>query len=334
MRVSLKKIANVAGVSEATASLALNNRPGVNVETREKIREIAKKLGYVPSVNAQNLASRKSGLVGLIVPNIANVAYSTFVRGVEGELRDRGYKMIMSASESNVDYERQMIEHFVSFRVEGAIIYPMIRDNPAPEYLNLLAKNDIPMVFIGSYYRGVKASHVMSDIYGAIANAAEYLYERGGRNFCYFGGCRTIVSNELKIRALKDVLAGKGGVFEDNRYIELTDSSYDNAHETAREFFSRRRDIDSVLAPDAYTSLAVYNAIIENGFRVPEDISLVSFDNLVPPGTCKIELTCIEQNIGEIVKGTVDELFNKIHGNKVDRNILVETRLIARQTTR
>ena len=334
MGVSLKKIAKAAGVSEATASLALNNKPQVNAETKKRICNIATEMGYIPSISAQNLTNKKSKLVGVIVPNISNLVYSTFVRGLESELRKHDYKMIMATSESNIAYEEEMIKHFISFRVEGAIIYPLIKDNPDPKYLNMLTSYNIPFVFIGSYYNGINAPHVMSDIYGAISNATEYLYDTGARNFYYFGGCKTIVSNDLKFRAIRDTLANKGIIFEDSHYIELQKTNYQCAYEQAIQLLSQHRKIDAALAGDVYTSMAVYNALREYGFKVPDDVSLISFDNLLPPEVCKVPLTCIEQNSNEIVHDTVDILLQKMAGNHVNKNILVNTKLIIRETTK
>ncbi len=334
MGISLKKIANAAGVSEATASLALNNRPGVNIDTKKRVQDIAKKMGYFPSANAQSLAKKKSGFIGVLVPNIANLLYSALVRGIEAILRKRGYKMILATTENNIDYEREMIEHFISFRVEGVIIYPMIQNNDDPAYLNLLKMNDIPLIFIGSYYKGIKASHVMSDIYGAICNAAEFLYHKGCRSFYYFGGCKSIVSNTLKIKALQDTLKDEGQDFQEDHYIELDQTNYECAYENARKLFASTKDVDAVITADAYTSLAVYNALIERGLKVPDDVSLISFDNLMLPEICATRLTCIEQNIDVITKDTIDELFEKIAGNDTDKDILIKTNLIIRDTTK
>jgi LacI family transcriptional regulator len=174
----------------------------------------------------------------------------------------------------------------------------------------------------------------MSDIYEAICSAAEYLYERGARRFYYFGGCKTIISNILKINAVRDTLKAKNIVFDDRHYIEMAGTNYQCAYENAKAIFSHTREVDAVFVAEAYTSLAVYNVLVEEGFRVPEDVQLISFDNVIPPEICKIRLTCIEQNVGEIVKAVLDELFAKIKGSKVDKNILIGTKLIIRDTTR
>jgi len=106
MSVKLKDIAKAAGVSEATASLALNNRKGVNPQTRERVLQTAGEMGYICSSNAATLAKKRSGLIGVLVPNISNLFYSNLVQKIEHSLRDMGYKMILVTTESNITYEK------------------------------------------------------------------------------------------------------------------------------------------------------------------------------------------------------------------------------------
>jgi LacI family transcriptional regulator len=331
---SLKEIAKAAGVSEATASLALNDRPGVNAKTKQRVQDLAKKRGYIPSISAQTLAKQKSALIGVIVPNIDNLIYSSFVRAIESELRQAGYKMVLATSESNIGYEQAMITHFISFRVEGVIIYPIIKDNPDPSYVNILSTYNIPLIFLGGYYRSINAPHVMSDLYSAVSQATEFLYKRGSRSFYYIGGCKTLISNVLKINGIRDTLAQKKISFDENRYIELEKVNYQYAYEAMKDVLGKTKDVDAVITGDVYTGMAVYNALREKKLKIPKDVQLISFDNIIPSGVCKIDFTCIEQNICQIVKTILEELFSKIDGREVDRNILIDTKLIERETTR
>ena len=98
--VSLKELAKAAGVSEATASLAMNDRPGVNASTKERVRQLADTLGYIPNKTAQNLAKKTSNLIGMIVPNLINTNYCRVVQIAEDWLRARGYKIIIATSKT------------------------------------------------------------------------------------------------------------------------------------------------------------------------------------------------------------------------------------------
>lgn len=314
MSISLKELAKQAGVSEATVSLAMNNRPGVNAATRQRILELAKTIGYIPSVTAQTLAKQKSGLIGVIVPNLSNNNYSSLVQLAEDRLLSCGYKMILATSKSNPEYEKDMIQRFVSFRTEGVIIYPSIKDNPDPSYLEILNQYHIPFIFLGGRYRNVDASCVMPDFYQTAYNSAEYLYQRGGRHFCLISGCRSIVSNTLRRQGISDLLAEHGLTFEDSRHIALEHTNYDAAYDCFNTLLDSGMVVDSVFAVNTYVGLAVYNAVIEHGLRVPEDLSIISGDMTMPPKACCIPLTSIRQNNSKMVEHTLNELFRKIKG--------------------
>ncbi|MBQ9300506.1 MAG: LacI family DNA-binding transcriptional regulator [Clostridia bacterium] len=334
MGVSLKDIAKSAGVSEATASLALNGRKGVNEKTKERVLEIAKAMGYVGSDNAKSLARRKSGLIGVMVPNISNLFYSNLVRHIERALRDMGYKMILVTTESNINYEKEMIKRFVAFRVEGAIIYPSIKENERPDYINILRQNSIPMVFIGSYYPGIEAPHVMSDLYHGVREAVDYLYITGCRHFYYIGGCKTIISNQLKEKAIRDYLTERGIEFPEDHYLELEHTRYENAYIRMDALLSSGKPVDAVIAADAFTSLAAYNVLRKHGYAVPEQVSIISFDNLLYPDICVTRLSCIEQDLDSIVNCTLQNLQSMIRDQSDGVSHLTPTKLILRDTTR
>lgn len=334
MSVSLKDIAKAAGVSEATASLALNGRKGVNAQTKEKVLETAKSMGYVGSDNAKSLARRKSGLIGVMVPNISNLFYSNLVRHIERAVRDMGYKMILVTTESNINYEKEMIKQFVAFRVEGAIIYPSIKENDRPEYINILQQNNIPMVFIGNYYPGIDAPHIMSDLYHGVREAVDYLYITGCRDFYYVGGCKTIVSNQLKLKAIQDYLKERGIDFPDDRYLELEHTRYENAYIRMDALMASGRPVDAVIAADAFTSLAVYNVLRKHNISVPEQVSIISFDNLIYPDICVTRLSCIEQDLDSLVNCTLQNLQSMIRDHSHGVSHLTPTKLILRDTTK
>ena len=334
MSISLKEVAKQAGVSEATASLALNNRPGVNPKTRQKIQNIAKKIGYIPSITAQTLATQKSGLIGFILPNIENGTYSLITRLIENKLRRLGYKMIFATSDNNIEYEKDMIERFVSFRTEGVIIYPIIKDNPDPSYINILSQYKIPFVFLGGYYKGINTSCVMSNYYNALMNATEYLYNKGGREFYYFGGCPSIASNTMRFQGMKDFLSTKNINISHNRYIELENTNYECAYEECNKLLDTNAKVDSIISANEYVGMAVYTSVIEHNYCVPEDISIISFNSNLPKGIRKISLSYIEQYTERQVDMALNNLFDQMKGTLTDKKEFLETKLILGDSTR
>lgn len=333
MKISMKEVAKQAGVSEATVSLALNNRPGVNPQTQKRIQELAKSMGYIPSITAQTLAKQKSRLVGFILPNTSISTYSMLVQLIEEALRLRGYKMIFVTSENSVEYEKEMIEQFVSFRTEGVIIYPIVQANPDPSYVNILNQYKIPFVFLGGYYKGIEASFVMSDYYTALYDATKHLYERGDRHFYYMGGCRTIVSNTMRYQGMRDYLHSQGIDITPQAYLELPVPDYDNAYKACNQLLDSKATVDSIITANDFVGLAVYNSVIEHGFRVPRDISIITFNRQVPEGISKISLTYIEQFIKQQADIALEYLFLQMSGEKEIKKTYLNTELIIREST-
>ena len=335
MKITLKSIAKEAGVSEATASLALNNRPGVKFATKKRILELAEHYGYTPSQSAIQLNGKKSGTIGLLVPNLYNLFYSQIVQELETYLHGIGFRMIFATTDNDPAREKEMIKSFISFDVDGVILYPLIRDNHEPDYLSLLVKNNIPFVFIGGHYTNYDVPYCMSDLYSGISELIDLMYRGGSRNFLYFGSCRFIVSNQVKIQALEEKLAEKSVLFRpDSDYIYLKRTNFDYAYEETKRLIQQGRAFDAAIAGDAYSCFGIYQALRESGKSVPEDVVLGHFDNMLKPSICVMRMTCIEQNIKEMVKGTVDLLTRLMDNQSTEPCRLIPTRLIVRNSTR
>lgn len=334
MSVTLKELAKAAGVSEATVSLAMNNRSGVSEATRKRVFKMAKAMGYIPSITAQSLAKQKSGLIGVITPNLYNTNYSMLAQFIEDGLLPYGYKMILASSKSSPEYEKEIIERFISFRVEGVIIYPSILSNPNPSYLNLLTQYNIPFVFLGGYYPSIDASYVVPDYHHIAQFSTEYLYARGGRKFCLIGGCRSISSNTMRRRGIRDALEKYGMEFPEENYIELAQTSYDSAYTQFSEALDSGKTFDSVITVNTHVGIAVYNAAIEHGLRVPEDLSIISCDSILPPAVCRIQLTSFESKNSEIIDETLSELLAKIEGKQGVVHKLVQYHFLPGNSTK
>jgi len=148
------------------------------------------------------------------------------------------------------------------------------------------------------------------------------------------GGCRTIVSNSLKEQAIRDYLTEKGESFPDDHYLSLQRTRYENAFIRAQELIVRDPAVDAIITADAYTALAVYNVLTSHGFKVPEQVSIINFDNLLYPDICITKLSCIEQDISSIVNCTLQNLRSMIEEGAPGVSFLTKTTLILRDTTR
>ena len=142
----LQDIAHLAGVSKATASLALNGSPRIKEETRRRVIEVANQYHYIPKRYAQTLASGKSGIIGVVTPNVESEFYGKLVRCLDRQIQRRGYTMYLALSNERLDLEEIAIQHFVGSDVEGVVVVPLNLPIHASQlqYLSLLHGREIP----------------------------------------------------------------------------------------------------------------------------------------------------------------------------------------------
>lgn len=312
MGITLKELALKAGVSEATVSLALNQRPGVKAATREAIQKLANEYGYIPSQNAQSLALKKSGLIGMIVPNITNSAYAGLVEHTENLLREEGYHLIVATSRSDYKYECDMIKQFISFRVEGLILYPSIKYNPDPSYVSLLKSYNIPFVYVGGYYRQVDGPVCMNDYYKSVWLATNALVESGCRRICLVSGDKSIVSNTLRYEGVQDALRAHRLPFSPADHIQLENSNYAQAYTVLSALMEKPFPYDAIIAVNTLASLGIYSAAFEHGIRVPEDLSIIAGDYFLPQEACRISLSSIKFDREALVQKAVAMLLTQM----------------------
>jgi LacI family transcriptional regulator len=156
MKVTIKDVAKAAQVSVATASMAINNRPGIKKETRDKVVSVAKELHYYPDYSARSLVTRDSNSLGLIIPEIQNPFYSAIVDYMTQLAEERGYQMLLAISNNSSQQEKAYIEMFLSKSVKGIINLPMIANNPEIGHIDMIRNSGVPLVFCTENYGNAK----------------------------------------------------------------------------------------------------------------------------------------------------------------------------------
>jgi LacI family transcriptional regulator len=161
--IKLKDVARRARVSEATASLALNRKKGVNALTRDRVLKAAEVLGYTPNTIARGLATRRTHTIGLVVTDIENPFFGSVTRFVDEFVRERGYTLVLSVSNDELELEERIISYFIGKRVEGAIVIPTISLRQDFSCFANLQRHKIPLVQATTYYPGLESGCVMTD---------------------------------------------------------------------------------------------------------------------------------------------------------------------------
>jgi LacI family transcriptional regulator len=328
--VTLKDIAEKAGLTAASVSLALNGRPGVSDQTRERVRRIADEMEYVPNAIAQNLSRRSAKCVGLILPDLSNPFFACFAEFVNRNLESAGYSLMVSMSNQIIANEKRAVKELIGKRVDGIIIVPVTDEIGKIPYTELLEKSGTPFIFATAYYPKYMKGYVMTDLSDGERLAVEYLIDSGHRRILFLGTNENSPSNFTRISGARIACANRNLKSRDVLDVRrLPLPTFDAAYEYIRDMSDSDIDFTAVAAINDMTALGAMKALTERGLRIPDDVSVIGYDNLLFSELSTVSLSTVSQNTHEIARICVE----KIMEHKTDERIIIKPKLIIRSST-
>ena len=330
MAITIKDIAKKAGVSYATVSRAISNKYGVKSETREKVEAVARQLGYTPNGIARGLVNKQTHTIGLIIPDINNPFFPMVVRGIEEVVQKHGYSIFLC----NSDYDSQRERHYLSLlaekRVDGIILMP------GGEQQNQEAANTsgVPMVYVcREFFEAEKSFVVIDDERGGFL-ATRHLIEQGYESIGFIGSTNQASATGARFRGYQ-LAFEKFGIPLNKDYIIAGEFKWEVDHRIITEMITQKKVPRSIFAENDFMALGIIQRIQETGLKIPEDIAIVGFDDILFANFPGISLTTIRQpkyEMGKIAaKILMDQIINKCHDPK---RIIIEPELVIRKSSR
>jgi len=332
--VKLIDVARRAGVSVATASLVMNSRPGVNKQTRGRVLKAAKDLGYSPNNRARGLALRKTNTLGLVVTDIENPFFGSIIRYIDEYTREAGYNLILSVSNDDIDLEDQIIGTFIGERVDGVIVIPSLFHRTDMSCFHKLEKHSIPYVFLTSFYPDVKCDCIMSDLRTGSYDLTMYLLGLGQRMmYMLVSHDRNAVPSKLRIEGCRKAFEEYGLHFNDECIVECRKTDFQNGYLRTMEIVKEKKP-DAVIAINDILALGAKKALKELGFRIPDDIAVAGYDDVIYSSISEIPLTTVRQPIEDICSKTVEVLLKRICRKKSSMQFhIIKPELVIRRST-
>jgi len=333
--VTIKDVAKKAGVSPSTVSRALSGNGTVKDSTRQKVLEAVKLLNYRPNFLAQGLKEGRTKTVGLIIPNIRNPIYPAVARGVEDAARKFGYTVILCNTDENVKAEKDYINKLRKRWVDGIILSPASNDT---EHILELQKENFPFVII---VRNVdfQANAVLIDNYRAAYDAVSFLIKTGHRRIAIVKGNQQLSLYRERFRGYQQALLDAGiPIYEELIAGDDSDSvqwSLDG-YNAINGLLMQKVKFDAVFATTDLRAIGAIRAIKDHGFKVPEDISVIGFDNLEFSSLIDPPLSTVSQPLYEIGMRAVNKLIPLIDNKNViePTSEIMLSELIIRNSTR
>ncbi len=300
---SIKDVAKEAGVGVGTVSRAMNNTGYVSPATRKKIDKAIEKLNYTPNELARNLFRNRSGIVGVIVPDLDHPFFSCLVRNIEMKLYEQGYKTMVCNAVGISHREREYLDMLERNMVDGIITGSHCLDGE--EYL----KHEKPIVSIDRDF-GPKIPIVGSDHAMGGRLAAELMLRDGRKNVLQiFGVSPHILANERHLTFQKTL--EEQGVQVKTMPMDWNVFDWQAFQKTARKIMEEHPDVDGIFSGDL-GAIACMNMATQKGLRIPKDLSLIGFDATSATQMVSPQLTAIRQNIPLLAEVSVNTLLDQV----------------------
>lgn len=324
-RPTIVDVAQQAGVSVSTASNALTGVRRVKPETRRRVRTVADQLGYEPNLVARSLVSKRSTMVGIVMPDITDSFLTLFVRGVEHAVAQQGLGLMIGDTADDPDGEKRYLKAFVDRRVEGLIIIPSAGTDLAR--VNEIA-DQVPTVVVDREIYGWTGDFVSGDHRRGAEMLVDHLVSLGHTRIAQLAGDQEVSSARIRHAATRARLAEHGLATVAEGFSSFT---VEDAKDQAARILGRARDVTALIGGNDLLALACVGAARRAGVAVPDDLSVAGFDDIPFADLSWPALTTIRQPVERISAEATRLLLERSGGP--GRHVLLQPELVARGST-
>lgn len=333
MAVTIIDIAREAQCSTATVSLALKNSEKIRLETRERVQEIADRLGYHPNYAARSLIRGQTGSIGVVIPNLENPLFIELLQGVEEYITEQGFCIVLGVSALSAEREKRYLSMLSERQVDGLILFPTFLNETFPEAIEREDDHKVPLVLCGS--SGLISSnvnYVMTDNRMGAYIGTEHLIQLGCKHIAFIGAIVDMAQAQTRLNGYRDALEFYG--LDNDPALEVYCSpEADTVFQKTVELL-RSKTVDAIFCLYDYMAFSVIRAVESLGLRIPEDVAIVGYDNVSISARLSKALTSIDTHSYKVGRTAAEILLKKIEKPETpNRQIVFKPELVVRETT-
>lgn len=331
MASTIKDVAKAAGVSTATVSRVINNIGGYSKEVEERVLTVIKEVGYHKNENAISLVKNTSKIIGIVMPNVGTSFYMDIIKGIEDTARKKGYSIILTHAGIGKRQLKEGLNIMTEKRVAGMIIVSTFLKD---EDINIIQTLNIPVLLISSKSDDSQIPYIKVDDYSASYAAVEYLINMGHRKIAFVGGSSTDpIAGIPRVNGYKDALLDYN-IELDEELMEFGFFIFESGKLGMKSLLEKKVSITAVFCVSDETALGVISTCYANGIKVPEDLSVIGYDNSAISSMATPALTTIAQPFYDMGSLGCENLIDAIlTGKKIDSQI-VPFKIVERQTVK
>jgi len=328
-------VAKQAGVSITTVSRVINNNYPVKKETRKKVETAIKNLNFKPNHLARSLINKSTNTLGVVIPSITNLFFPIVVKGIENICNKKEYTLFLCDTDSNEDSEKNQVKNLMDKQVDGILVIdPQYKNIENGFYEDIALK--VPLVLINGYHRGIKANFVLNDQEMGALQAIEYLINLGHKEIAFLRGKKSYsydLKEEVYYETLKkhQIPVKKENilVINDGNGIETVELSINKVQKRLRE----GQPPTAIFACNDWMGVGAIQAAKKLNRKIPRDISIIGYDNIVITELSEPKLTTVDQNMYTLGEVAANLLLKTIENpQKGFKKVILDTNLIIRNS--
>lgn len=334
-QTTLKLIAERLGVSATTVSRTLSgqaSRYRISKQTESAVNQLAKEFNFVPNHLARGLRLKKTLTIGLVIPDISNPFFAGIAHEVTLGTRKHGYSVILCDSQEDTTLEAQSVALLTSRHVEGIVLCPV---GLSSEHLSRFGQHNLPIVLVDRYFPDLPLPYVGSDNLTGAKDATRFLIESGHRRIACLQGLRGTSPNEFRLRGYKEALE-EHQLPVDAALIVGDSFGEQSGYIETKLLLRTRKDVTAILTFSNLIALGALRALAEEKLRIPDDISIIAFDDQPYAAYLGTPMTTVAQPFSEMGEVAVKLLFDQIQSpqRQPKGGILLPASLIVRRSVR
>lgn len=332
--ITIRDVAKKAGVSISTVSRAFNNYSDINSKTRENILKVSEELGYVPNIAARSLVSSKNYRLGILIEDydlvgLANQMTFEVVMSFKNAATRQGFETVLLTTTSDMQKSQRLDKLFYEKHLDGAFVMGL---KMTDEYYKELKEIGMPCVLLDINIKSPMVSCIGIDNVRGAFLATEYLIKNGHRNIAFINGSREAFVSYERLDGYHLAL-NKYNIPMQNLLVEYGDFTDKGAERAVEKLFDKSNDITAIFCASDLMAIGAINKLNELGLSVPEDVSIVGFDDIFAASFMSPKVTTIKQDRNKIGENAMNILLSSINRQKTDR-LLIEPELVIRETVK
>lgn len=324
--ISIREVARLSGVSPATVSRVMNGTAKVDEEKKQRVLKVVNETGFIPNQVARALYKKSSKLIGVVSPNIENPFFNEMASAIEAEAYQNGYRMLLCNTDNDTEKEIESIRILSRMNADGLVL--MTNNEEVTEEIE---KCPMPVVVLDRQINTrKKIAYIQSDHFEGGKIAAEHLIACGCRNIVNMKGPQQFSSARQRYRGYSEVCQKYG---REEQSIEC-DYHFQEGMIKAEQMLRQFPKADGIIACNDMVAISVYKVFHKAGYRIPEDVQIIGFDNIELSHLVTPELTTVAQPINEMGRKAVRAMIDHVERKEKNQIETFPVQLIVRETTR